>query len=422
MPSSVPTSRSRPRLLVVSERLPRPDESSGSCRFLTILEHLAAAADVDLWIELDETTGQMPLPPSRVEADRARLTSLGIDVLPCTWTAFRRAVARRQYDIVFFEFYAMAGRYLEVVRDLCPRAAAVVDSVDVHFARLASGVALGTVPGQWANEVREAELATYRAADLVIAVSADDADLLRGETGLPPIVCVPNLVRLRPRTRRTRGPDALFVGHFHHAPNLDGLRWFCADVWPGVRERRPDATLCVIGSYARDEVHALGRTPGVRILGYVPDLTPHLDAAAASIAPLRFGAGMKGKVTDAMAAGLPVVTTPVGAQGLDLIPGTHAFVAEDAQAFGDALVQAFSNPQAADAMGLAGQAHVSRICGPEAAARALSAVLTARRGNPAGAPRPHPRWRRAKLALRHRWVALARRHFARPMLEHGGPA
>src|SRR5690606_4514163 len=123
--------------------------------------------------------------------------------------------------------------------------------------------------------------------------------------------------------------------HFRHDPNLDGVTWFVNEIWPGVRARHPAARLTVIGSYPTRAVHALGETAGVTVLGYVPDLEPHLDRAAVAIAPLRFGAGMKGKVTDAMAAGLPVVTTTIGAQGLDLVGGRHAWIADDADAFAE---------------------------------------------------------------------------------------
>ncbi|MEZ5284668.1 MAG: glycosyltransferase [Vicinamibacterales bacterium] len=400
------------RLLAISERLPRPDESSGSARFLAVLTALAGMTEVALWVERDERQGRTPLPAGRIVEDHRRLTARGIRVVPSTWSGFLEAVDATP-DIVLFEGYEAAARYLAVAHDRCPAAALIVDSVDVHFARFEAGAAIGAVRSSHARRVRRAETAVYRDAHLVITASADDGRLLAQEPGMPPTVCVPNCVTPRQRDPRAREPEAVFVGHFHHAPNLDGLHWFVHAGWPRVRARHPEARLTVIGSYADDGVRALGRVPGVSVLGYVADLTPHLDRAAASIAPLRYGAGMKGKVTDAMAAGLPVVTTTVGAQGLTGADARHLRVADTAEGLADALADVFADPSAAASMGLAGQAFIGAVCGPEAIDAALRTVLaTARRTatarTPASGMARHLRL--ARVAVRHWSWTFARRN------------
>lgn len=427
MPSSpiTPALPERPRILVVSECLPRPDESAGSSRFLAMLTHLARMGAVDLWVERDESEGPLALPTSRVAADRLRLESLGVNVLPATWRAFRATVKTERYDAVLIEFYHVAIRYLPALRGLLPNATLIVDSVDVHFARLDEGVRLGAVHPQWARDVRTAETAVYRAADVIITASTDDATVLGRERGMPPVVCVPTCATPRPRTRRQRSPEAVFVGHFRHDPNLDGVTWFVNEIWPGVRARHPAARLTVIGSYPTRAVHALGETAGVTVLGYVPDLEPHLDRAAVAIAPLRFGAGMKGKVTDAMAAGLPVVTTTIGAQGLDLVGGRHAWIADDADAFAEALAAAFDDQEGSAAMGLVGQAHIADICGAEAVAASLRALLALPRRAMHAKDRTSflgTQWRLTRLALTHWWSARARRQASRLTSQQTGHA
>ncbi len=411
-PALSPDPLPRPRLLAVAERLPRPDESAGSSRFLAILSHLTRLADVDLWVERDETTGRTPLPPARVQADRDRLATCGVRVLPTTWRALREALAAHAYETVLFEVYDMASRYLPVVRDQCPRAAMIVDSVDVHFARFEAGAAVGAVSWRLARRVRRAEIAVYRSADAVVVVSSADAGLLSGEPGMPPIISVPNCVTTRSRAVVPRRPEALFVGHFRHAPNLDGLRWFVRHAWPSVRARRPDALLTVIGSYPSAEVLELGQTPGVTVLGYVPTLDDALDRAAVAIAPLRYGAGMKGKVTDALAAGLPIVTTTVGAQGLDIISGRHAVVADEPDEFAAAVVELFDDPDHAAAIGLSGQQLVATACGPRAIEAALVTLLESARAARASSPRAGRPGRRLRLlwrACRHWGWTRARR-------------
>jgi glycosyltransferase involved in cell wall biosynthesis len=409
---------------VIAERLPRPDISSGSARFLSILTEAARFADIDLWVERDEAGGWTPLPAARVAADRERLADLGIRVHPSTWQALRRSLSLTDFDAVLLEFYDVAARYLPLVRDLQPCATIVVDTVDVHFARLAAGVPLGAVSPRMARRVRRAETAIYRAADALIAVSDADAAILAAEPGMPPIVCVPTLVTPRPRLPRPRQPEAIFVGHFQHAPNLDGLTWFVRDVWPSVRRRHPAACLTIVGSHASADVHALAATPGVSVLGYVPDLAPLMDRAMVALAPLRYGAGMKGKVTDALAAGVPVVTTTIGAQGLDLVHGRDALIADAPDAFAEAVSALFDDPARAAAIGLAGQAVVARRCSPDTVAGVLGPLLVPRAANaPARNAGTRQRTghdgrvaqqvRRLRLSCRH-WIwTQARRHIAR---------
>ncbi len=271
----------------------------------------------------------------------------------------------------------MAARYLPIVRDRLPDARLVIDSVDVHFARLAAGAGIGAVQRQMVEHMRKRETSAYRRADAVLVVSREDEATLAALSGMPPLVFVPNIVVPRPRKERLRASEAIFVGHFHHAPNVDGISWFVRDVWPRVRARHPAARVAVIGSYAPAEVRALGTVPGVEVLGYVADLEAHLDRAAVAIAPLRYGAGMKGKVTDAMAGGLPVVSTSTGAQGLGAVAGRDLLVADQPDAFASALGDLFDHPDRAAAIGLAGQRLVSALCSPERVAGTMRALVDA---------------------------------------------
>ena len=149
----------------------------------------------------------------------------------------------------------------------------------------------------------------------MIVLTAEDDEVLRGEAGIPRRFRIPNIVQLRDRPILERGPDVVFVGSFCHRPNVDAITWFVEDVWGLVRRRMPCASLKIIGDEATTEVRDLARRDGVELLGHVPELEPYLDRTAISIAPLRYGAGMKGKVSTALASGVPMVTTSVGAQG-----------------------------------------------------------------------------------------------------------
>jgi glycosyltransferase involved in cell wall biosynthesis len=183
----------------------------------------------------------------------------------------------------------------------------------------------------------------------------------------------------------------LFVGGFKHDPNVDGILWFVAEVWPSVRAGSPDATITVVGSHVPASVRDLGRVEGVDVVGYVPRTEPYLERAAVSIAPLRFGGGMKGKVVEAMASGLAVVTTSTGAQGLGAVSGRHLIVADEPEEFARSVVGLLADPDRAEDIGRAGRELVAATCSPEAVGLKLEEMLAevVDRGRPAVPP---PRW------------------------------
>ncbi len=157
----------------------------------------------------------------------------------------------------------------------------------------------------------------------------------------------PDFARGRRQIDRITEPggteQVLFVGGFAHGPNLDAMLWFLDEVEPILRALRPTVNVLIVGSNVPDRLQALAR-PGVEILGRVSDgmLRDLHDRSAALIVPLRYGAGVKGKVVDAFAHGLPVISTDIGVQGVEE-PDQVAFVANDPQAFADAIVSALAD-------------------------------------------------------------------------------
>jgi glycosyltransferase involved in cell wall biosynthesis len=336
------------RILVLSEKFPKPDFQSGDLRFVFLLELLARNHTVDFVAEypdVDDPDGRRP------EA----LRRIGVRVGATGWEGLTRSLARTAYHLVLFEFHWMFTRHAPLVRQRQPAAVLVIDSVDVHFARQEAALRLGMVASDVAATTRELELAAYRAAGAVIVVTPEDRQVLLQEGGMPPLFVVPNMHPIRDRPARPRQPDVLFVGGFRHEPNLDAVTWFTAEIWPRVIQELPTATFSIIGSNPPAEVTALSAVPGVRVLGYVPETAPFLDEAAVSVAPLRFGAGMKGKVNEAMAASVPVVSTTYGVQGIPVRNGVHAEIADDPEGFSRAVLKLLRDPNAADAMGRAGQ-------------------------------------------------------------------
>ncbi len=361
------------QVLIVAPQLPTPDRSAGYRRLFALLEMLARHHRVDLWIENDSLGVQS----EEIPRYRELFEAAGVRLLPTGTKSFAVALGKTLYDIGFFEFYSSAEAHASEFRRRQPGARVIVDSVDVHFARESAGAELGVVDAARVEETRRRELAAYRAANAVIVVTEDDERILKAEGNMPPLFLLPIVIPSRPRLSAPRAPELLFVGGFNHLPNLDGLNWFVKDVWPRVYESVPETQLTIIGSNTPAEVRAFNSLPGVEVIGFVPDTNPYLDRAAISIAPLRYGAGMKGKVVEAMACGLPVVTTSIGAQGINALSGEHLLVADKEDDFAQALVGLLQDSERSERIGLAGQGHIAKLCGPESVERGLEEMLKA---------------------------------------------
>ncbi len=160
------------------------------------------------------------------------------------------------------------------------------------------------------------------------------------------------------------------------------------DTHQRIRSSVPEARLTVVGSSPTGPILALAELDGIEVAGYVPDLGPYLDRAALMVAPLRYGAGMKSKVVEAMASGLAVVTTEVGAQGLDASDGEHLVVSDEPGDFARAVADLLGDPGRAEAIGRRAREHIGAIRGPEAVASALEASLVSIVGR--GGPRLPP--------------------------------
>jgi glycosyltransferase involved in cell wall biosynthesis len=361
------------RVFAVAQFLPRPDRSAGDRRFVALLAMIARNHAIDLWVEFDSAD----LTLEDIEGYQQTLKAAGVKLLGLGRKPFVLALARTHYDVGFFEFYFTAERNGDEFRRRQPGAKVIIDSVDVHFARESSGVEFGMGEMAQVDETRRSELAAYRAADAVIVVSDDDENILRDQGDMSPLFLLPIVMPVHERTIKPRPPEIVFVGGFSHLPNLDAMKWFVYAIWPRVHQAAPQARLTIIGSNIPAEVTAFGAIPGIEVVGFVADTSSYLDRAAISIAPLRYGAGMKGKVVEAMSHGLPVVTTSVGAQGLNAVSGEHLLIADDTDEFARALTILLNDPERCRQLGLAGQIHIAGICSPEHVGLALERMLKA---------------------------------------------
>jgi glycosyltransferase involved in cell wall biosynthesis len=217
---------------------------------------------------------------------------------------------------------------------------------------------------QW-QRLRTYERRACETADRVVAVSRPDAEALRRLVpGLEPVV-VPNGVDSAhysgsPAPIQGDGmhsgqapsdQDLVFTGKMDFRPNVDAVLWFAQEVLPLIRRERPDVRFWVVGKDPHPRLAPLQQDPGVKVTGYVDDVRPYIASAAIYVIPLRIGGGTRLKVLEAMAMGKAIVSTAVGCEGFDLVPGRELATADDADGFAQAVLELLDDPSRRDELG-----------------------------------------------------------------------
>jgi polysaccharide biosynthesis protein PslH len=215
---------------------------------------------------------------------------------------------------------------------------------------------------QW-RRMRTVERAQCLRFDHVVAVSPEDAAVFREAYGVVRVSSVPTGVDtdfFRPSGTVSRKPGSIvFTGSMDWMPNEDGMVWFVEEILPRIERAIPEATLTIVGRNPTSRVKALadGR-PRISVTGTVPDVRPYLEAASVVVVPLRVGGGTRIKIYEAMGMERAVVSTTIGAEGLDVRDGKHIVLADDPDAFADAVIGLLRSPERAADIGHASASHV----------------------------------------------------------------
>jgi len=321
------------RVLVSQNRVPEIDRDCGSQRVDLYIKWLLEEGWSVTFVAYEECGDHRHV---------QRLRQQGV----ATFLGFNEAdriAAAGDFDLALLAFWKPASTLLPVLRATSPLTPVIVDSVDLHFLREARRA---LVPGLLLDDATGAlfagELNTYRQADAVLTVSEREADLLSAFLGADGIYALPvanEMSRSTVSFGERRG--MVFVGNFLHLPNGEAVEYLCRDILPRLDPKLlAEHPLRVLGSRLVDNVRAHARgVRGVEIVGWVPSVLPYLDTARVSAVPLLHGAGTKGKIVESLMKGTPVVTTPVGAEGMDLRHDEHALIAETASGLAAALTQ-----------------------------------------------------------------------------------
>ena len=360
------------RVLWVEACMLTPDQDSGSLRTWRIMEILQG-----LGAKVTFVADNL----QRLEPYARDLQQLGVEVL---YAPQVRSVANyieqhgAQYDVITLCRHYIAINYCDLIRRKCPRAQIWFDTIDLHYLRLRRQYALDGLDATKAmgELAYQEEMAVVDAADVTLVVSDVEVEELSRERPSARVEVLSNIhvsrATVAPRDSRQH---IMFVGGFQHPPNIDAVEYYARDIWPQVEAANPGIKTYIIGSKMPESLRKLGEAAGLDMLGFVDDLAPWYQQCALALAPLRYGAGVKGKVNQALSYGLPVVGTSMAFEGMAVKHRSEVMIAKDAAAFAECINEVLSDDELWATLSTRGQASLAQAFSVDVARMQLAGLL-----------------------------------------------
>ncbi|MDO4709193.1 MAG: glycosyltransferase [Pseudomonadota bacterium] len=372
--SHAQAARARPQVLFIDSDTPRPGRDSASLRLFNLMR-LASTEGAEVSFMPDDAahagSATQALQRSGIEAWYAPFTTS-----PSRWLKQEGA----RFSTIVVSRHHVAQRWIPLIRRYAPQARIVFDSVDLHYLRehRQAEFTQNTAALRAAERTRQREVAIMQSADITWVVSTAEQALLAKEWPEIRVELVSNLHTLADGGLPFAARHGLvFVGGFRHPPNVDAVLWLANDIYPQLRAMLGDIPLDIIGGDVPAEIAALSSHPGIRIHGHIPDITPWMNGARIALAPLRFGAGVKGKVNLSMAHGQPLVATSCAVEGMQLTHAHDVLVADSAKVFADAVAQLYRDEALWNRLSENGRDNIRRHFSADAVRPALRRSLFA---------------------------------------------
>lgn len=359
------------RILVIDATTPRPDHDAGS---LLKYYHLRL---------LQSLGYQVTFVPDNLLHDgeyTRDLQRLGVECVyepHCLSIRHLLTARAKDFQLAMLCRPYVAIRYMDILRRLSPSTRIIYDTVDLHYLREQRQAEVEKDPlmSERAERTRRDELRLISQADAAIVVSPVEKELLAREVARANVHVVQLVIPEEPQ-----GPgfeerrDILFIGGYQHTPNAEAVLYFCREILPALRARIPEMRFLVLGSRPTPEIQALANDH-IQVLGFQKDISPYFNACRLMVAPLRFGAGIKGKLGTSFSFGLPVVATSIAAEGMYLQHGREVLIGDTPQEFADAVLRLYGDPALWASMSQAGRQLVRERFSPEVIRQELATVI-----------------------------------------------
>jgi GT2 family glycosyltransferase len=364
--------RATKRVLVMEPTLLTPDKDAGSVTTFNILMLLR---------EMDFQVTFIPEDNLLYQEKYAKLLQkVGVEVL---YRPFINSVEAHlkefgsRYDLAFLFRQQVVERHIDAVKKYCPQAKTLYYTHDLHHLRMMREAELLNDDGKKADaEVMKAkELKAIAEVDSTILVSSAELEILQPQ--------IPNkILEVMPLAYDVPGTNKgyeqregiAFIGGGHHPPNIDAILFFAKEVMPLVNETLPDIKFHIVGANPPSEILEL-ESENIIVHGFIEDLNNFLDQMKISVAPMRFGAGMKGKICTTLGKGVPVIATPVGAEGLGIQNDKTGLIATTANEFFAAINKIYNDNMLWSEISKDGITLVDELCGPKISYQNLDSIL-----------------------------------------------
>ena len=352
------------RVLVVDHYVPTFDMDSGSLRMFSLIK---------IFMEIGYKVIFWPENKAYHERYTRKLQRIGVEVLYGEIDFEEYLKSYGQYiDLIFLSRPHVAVNFIYAAKTHT-KARIIYDTVDLNFVREKRKA---VIEAQKSSQYwKDMELFLAHQADETLVVSPVEKEILEEEGLEGKISVVTNIhtpeSSYKPFDQRK---GLMFIGGFVHLPNEDGIVWFVESIFPLIERKLSDVALYIVGSHPTERVKSLASSR-VIVTGYVQDVGPYFQKARVFVCPLRYGAGIKGKIGQSMSYGLPVVTTPIGAEGMGLTDGHDALIADDEEAFAQKVIKVYQDRKLWENLSLNAMALIEKNYSPAAVRKALTALL-----------------------------------------------
>lgn len=266
-----------------------------------------------------------------------------------------------QFDYVLISRAAVASELIDLVKEFAPQAKIIFNTIDLRFLRLKRAAEHTGKKSDMeiARQAEKAELSVVQKSDCTLVVSPAEQEIL---TELLPesriqVVTFPADIH-KVEGRFDKRHDIIFLGSFRHDPNIDAVLYFTEDVWPLIADILPNARFVIVGPEAPQRIRKLG-SERILVKGFVDDLFSIFEIAKLSVAPLRYGAGIKGKVLTSLGYGVPCIATSVASEGIGLTNETNILIANTPQEIANAMVRVYESEKLWTSLSMKGQEWMS---------------------------------------------------------------
>ena len=326
-----------PTLLVIGYVWPEPTSSAAGSRMMQLLQFFQTYNyEIVFATTARETNNKVDLPALGIKEQKIKLNDSGFDDF----------IKKLMPEIVLFDRFMMEEQFGWRIDKICPDALKILDTEDLHFLRDARQLAykhnISEAEIYLDSDLAKREIAAIYRSDLSLIISEIEMNLLQSEFNIPENILfyLPFMLEPVSETESSKLPafenrkDFISIGNFLHKPNWKAVLFLKENIWPGIRKKLPEAQMHIYGAYPSQKVFNLhNEKENFLVHGWAEDSKVVMQKARICLAPILFGAGLKGKLVEAMQCGTPSITTYVGAEGINANLEWSGFICDDNEEF-----------------------------------------------------------------------------------------